>query len=68
MSDLHPAFDWREVARLALASRLLDELEEKELTPSGLVTYQFSARGHELGQLLISQLLTRPYDAASVYY
>ncbi len=68
MSYLHPAFDWREVARLALASRLLDELEEKELTPSGLVTYQFSARGHELGQLLISQLLTRPYDAASVYY
>jgi len=68
MSKLHPAFDWHEVARLTLASRIMDELEESELTPAGLVTYQFSARGHELGQLLISQLLDRPYDGATVYY
>jgi 2-oxoisovalerate dehydrogenase E1 component len=68
LSELHPAFDWHEVARLALTSRTLDEMEEEELTPQGLVTYQFSARGHELGQLLISQLLDRPCDAASVYY
>ena len=68
MSKLHPAFDWHEIARLAIASRILDELEENELTPQGLVTYQFSARGHELGQLLISQLLDRPHDAASAYY
>ncbi len=61
-------FDWREVARLALVSRLMDELEERELTPQGHVTYQFSARGHELGQLLIAQMLTRPLDAAAVYY
>jgi 2-oxoisovalerate dehydrogenase E1 component len=62
------SFDWLEIARLALASRMMDELEENRLTPQGLVTYQFSARGHELGQLLIAQLLTRPFDAASVYY
>ncbi|KAA3662069.1 MAG: pyruvate dehydrogenase [Chloroflexi bacterium] len=68
MTELHPAFDWIEVTRLALASRMMDELEENELTPQGLVTYQFSARGHELGQLLISQLLDKPMDAASVYY
>lgn len=68
LKKLHPAFDWMEVARLALCSRLMDEMEENELTPQGLVTYQFSARGHELGQLLISQLLDRPYDAASAYY
>ena len=68
MSELHPAFDWPEVARLALASRLMDEMEEEELTPQGHVTYQFSARGHELGQLLLAQLLDRPFDAASVYY
>ncbi|MBK8906069.1 MAG: pyruvate dehydrogenase [Anaerolineaceae bacterium] len=43
-------------------------MEENELTPQGLVTYQFSARGHELGQLLLSQLLGRPHDAASAYY
>ena len=63
-----PPFDWQEVARLALVSRLMDELEERELTPKGLVTYQFSARGHELGQILLAQLLTRPMDAASAYY
>ncbi|HID52655.1 MAG TPA: pyruvate dehydrogenase [Anaerolineae bacterium] len=68
LKQLHPAFDWQEAARLALASRIMDEMEENELTPKGLVTYQFSARGHELGQILLSQLLTRPYDAASVYY
>lgn len=68
MTVLNTAFEWREVARLALVSRMLDELEESELTPQGLVTYQFSARGHELGQLLLAQLMTRPLDAASVYY
>ncbi len=68
MTKLHPAFDWREIAQLAVASRLMDEMEEEELTPEGVVTYQFSARGHELGQLLISQLLNKPFDAATVYY
>jgi 2-oxoisovalerate dehydrogenase E1 component len=66
--DIHPAFDWHEVARLALASRMIDEMEEQELVPQGLVNYQFSARGHELGQLLMSQLLNKPFDAASAYY
>lgn len=61
-------YDWHEVARLALISRKMDELEESELTPQGHVTYQFSARGHEIGQLLIAQMLTRSFDAASVYY
>jgi 2-oxoisovalerate dehydrogenase E1 component len=46
----------------------MDEMEEGELTPEGLVTYQFSARGHELGQLLVAQTLTGLLDAASVYY
>ena len=66
--QLNPAFDWRLVARTALLSRRLDEMEEHELAPKGLVKYQFSARGHELTQLLLSQLLTAPFDAASVYY
>ncbi len=68
MTDLHPAYDWREIARLILTSRLIDELEEQELVPQGYINYQFSARGHELGQLLLSQLLTRPLDAVSAYY
>lgn len=61
-------FDWHELAHLAIASRLVDELEENELVPQGEVTYQFSARGHELGQLLLAQLLTHPLDAVSAYY
>lgn len=68
MSELHPAFDWHEVARLALISRAMDELEESELTPEGHVKYQFSAGGHELIQLLMGQLLDRPFDAVSAYY
>jgi 2-oxoisovalerate dehydrogenase E1 component len=68
LTELHPAFDWHEVARLALTSRAIDEMEEEILTPQGLVRYQFSAGGHELGQLLLSQLLDRPFDAASAYY
>lgn len=66
--SLHSAFNWIELTHLALQSRFMDELEENDLLPEGLVTYQFSARGHELGQLLLSQLLTYPFDAASVYY
>lgn len=66
--DIHPAFDWRQVARIALSSRFVDEMEEHELAPKGFVTYQFSARGHELGQILIGQLLDHPHDAATVYY
>jgi 2-oxoisovalerate dehydrogenase E1 component len=68
LTRLHEAYDWREVARLALLSRKIDEAEEGELTASGAVTYQFSAKGHELGQLLICQLLGRPMDAAAAYY
>lgn len=62
------AFDWQAIARLALLSRALDELEEQELYPSGEVIYQFSAMGHELGQLLLGQLLDRPLDAVGAYY
>ena len=68
MSALHPAFDWHEVAKLVLTSRFVDELEEQELVPQGYINYQFSARGHELGQVLLAQLMTRPFDAGSAYY
>ncbi|HSH02852.1 MAG TPA: transketolase C-terminal domain-containing protein [Anaerolineae bacterium] len=66
--QLSASYDWREVARLALTSRHIDLLQENKLSPAGLVTYQFSARGHELGQILVSQLLRHKYDAAGVYY
>lgn len=60
--------DWKEVARLMLTSRAMDEKEENELVPNKEVLYQFSARGHELGQILLGSLLDNKHDAASAYY
>ncbi len=63
-----PTIDWPQVARLVITSRAIDEIEEKELTPAGKVTYQFSSRGHDLAQILLGLQLTHPHDAAAVYY
>ncbi len=60
--------DWDQVTYAVLRSRLLDELEERELAPSGEVPYQFSAKGHELAQVLLAGALNHPHDAAGVYY
>ncbi|HUA86269.1 MAG TPA: transketolase C-terminal domain-containing protein [Bryobacteraceae bacterium] len=67
-ADLDPAFNWRHIARLFLTSRFLDDLEESRLLPEKKILYQFSARGHELGQILLGSLLTEAHDAASGYY
>jgi len=63
-----PQPDWKRVARLVLLSRELDLLEEAQLAPQGRVKYQFSAKGHELSQVLLAQALDHPHDAAGVYY
>ena len=63
-----PRFDWKRVARLLLTSRALDELEERRLFPEKKVLYQFSARGHELGQILLGTLLTGAHDGVNGYY
>lgn len=60
--------DWRRVARTFMTSRALDELEETKLLPEKKILYQFSARGHELGQILLGMQLTGKRDAASGYY
>lgn len=60
--------DWDEVARLLLLSRAMDDLEECELVPTGVVRYQFSARGHELAQIILGLSLNHPHDGAAVYY
>ena len=71
MAEADPEFttatDWREVARLVLTSRELDRLEEEELVPAKQVLYQFSARGHDLAQVLLG-LHLRDGDAACGYY
>lgn len=60
--------DWWEVARITLLSRELDLLEEEKLAPQGKIRYQFSAKGHELSQVLLAQMLDHPHDAVTVYY
>src|SRR5919202_6298533 len=66
--------DWRRVAYHALASRMLDDLEEstnrnKASVPrEHVVLYQFSARGHDVAQTILGALLDRPHDAAGAYY
>jgi 2-oxoisovalerate dehydrogenase E1 component len=64
----HPSWDWKRVAYLVQLSRALDHLEETRLVPDKKVLYQFSARGHDLAQVLLGLKLTDPLDAACGYY
>ncbi|MBA3707528.1 MAG: pyruvate dehydrogenase, partial [Planctomycetes bacterium] len=66
--DSGPLVDWARVARLVLTSRCLDDIEERELLPKGLMFYQFSARGHDLSQVLLGSLLENARDGAAGYY
>jgi 2-oxoisovalerate dehydrogenase E1 component len=59
---------WKAVARTVLTSRAIDKIEETEMAPKGLVTYQFSARGHDLAQAILSEHITHQHDGATVYY
>jgi 2-oxoisovalerate dehydrogenase E1 component len=63
-----PALDWRRVAYCTLVSRALDELEEKTLVPARKIFYQFSARGHDVAQVMLGLHLTNPNDAICGYY
>jgi 2-oxoisovalerate dehydrogenase E1 component len=63
-----PAFDWRRVAYLVQVSRAMDKLEEERLVPERKVLYQFSARGHDLAQVLLGSRLTHKRDATCGYY
>ncbi len=60
--------DWKRVLSVSLASRTLDEIEETRLVPEQKVQYQFSARGHEVAQVILGTLLDHPHDAVSAYY
>ncbi|HVX38322.1 MAG TPA: transketolase C-terminal domain-containing protein [Gemmatimonadaceae bacterium] len=67
-------FDWRRIAYNALVSRALDDVEEttnknKASVPrEHLVLYQFSARGHDVAQVILGSMIDRTHDAASAYY
>jgi 2-oxoisovalerate dehydrogenase E1 component len=60
--------DWRAVLRRIAVSRALDDLEESSLLPQRKVLYQFSARGHELTQVLLGAQLTGARDGVGAYY
>ena len=67
-SQVNPRFDWKRIAYLVLASRGLDDTEENRLIPEKKVVYQFSARGHDLAQIILGSLLDGKHDAAGAYY
>jgi 2-oxoisovalerate dehydrogenase E1 component len=60
--------DWSRVVHTVLLSRALDELEETRLLPERKVLYQFTARGHDVTQVLLGQMLQGARDAVGVYY
>ena len=63
-----PAFDWRRIAYLVHVSRAMDRLEEERLVPERKVLYQFSARGHDMAQVMLGSRLSDRRDAACGYY
>src|SRR5579862_2644897 len=60
--------DWRRVTHLVQLSRALDDIEETRLVPERKVLYQFSARGHDLAQILLGLQLDDAHDGVTVYY
>src|SRR6202167_5125324 len=62
------SLEWRAVLRQIATSRALDDLEESSLLPQRKVLYQFSARGHELTQVLLGAQLTGARDGVGAYY
>jgi 2-oxoisovalerate dehydrogenase E1 component len=63
-----PSFDWKRVAYLVQVSRAMDKLEEERLVPERKILYQFSARGHDMAQVLLGSRMTNRKDAACGYY
>ncbi|MDP8994195.1 MAG: thiamine pyrophosphate-dependent enzyme [Pseudomonadota bacterium] len=62
------SFDWRRIAYHVQVSRAMDALEEQRLVPQKKVLYQFSARGHDMAQVMLGTRLTHRHDAACGYY
>lgn len=73
-NEAPPALDWRRIAYLVLASRAMDDIEETtnknrtSVPKEHLVLYQFSARGHDVAQIILGALVNQRHDAAGAYY
>jgi 2-oxoisovalerate dehydrogenase E1 component len=67
-------FDWRRIVYHVLASRALDDAEEATnrnratVPKEHQVLYQFSARGHDMAQVILGSLIDGRHDAAGAYY
>ncbi len=71
MNDLAKSlghYDWKKLLYSVFVSREIDRLEETELGPAKKVLYQFSARGHDLPQVMLASLLSGEKDVAGGYY
>lgn len=66
--EVDPSYDWDHVVYLMHCSRAIDEIETHQLYPERVIQTQFSAKGHELTQILLAMQLGLPGDAATVYY
>ena len=62
------SIDWQRVVHTVLVSRALDDLEETRLLPARKVLYQFTARGHDVTQVMLGQMLSGARDGLGVYY
>jgi 2-oxoisovalerate dehydrogenase E1 component len=60
--------DWKRISYLLLASRGLDDTEENKLIPEKKIVYQFSARGHDLAQIILGSYLDGEHDGVGAYY
>jgi 2-oxoisovalerate dehydrogenase E1 component len=73
-APVRPEFDWRRIAFNTLCSRALDDIEEStnrnraSVPKDHVILYQFSARGHEMSQVILGSLLTGVRDGAGAYY
>ncbi len=62
------------MVRSALASRLLDDIEEATnrdratVPKEHVVLYQFSSRGHDVAQVILGSLISGRHDGAGAYY
>ncbi len=69
-----PELDWRGIAYFVHASRYMDDIEEDtnrnrtSVPKEHLVLYQFSARGHDVAQVILGALIDHRHDAAGAYY
>ena len=52
------SLDWPRIAYLVQLSRAMDDLEEAELLKNREVLYQFSARGHDMAQVILASFWT----------